>query len=227
MAQHFDLEEQEQLDQLKHFWNRYGNAITWVLILALGSVAAWNGYNFWERRQAGLASAMYDEVERAAQAGDTTLLDKAFADIKDQYGRTTYAAQAGMLAARTFNEKGNGDAARAALTWVSGNAKDEGYKALARLRLAALLMDTKAYDDALKVLAEPVPAAFNMLVADRKGDVLLLQGKRDEAKAEYLKAHAALDPQSEYRQILEIKLTSLGVDTKTLNKPAGTQEAAK
>lgn len=217
MANHFDLEEQEQLDQLKHFWNRYGNAITWVLIVALGSVAAWNGYNYWERRQATLASGLYDEVERAAQAGDAALLEKAFADIKDRYGRTTYAAQAGLLAARAFNDKGNADASRAALTWVAGNAGDDGYKALARLRLAAMLLESKSYDDALKLLSEPATGEFAALMADRKGDVYAAQGKRDEARAEYRKAYTSLDAGADYRQVVSIKLAALGVDAKTLN----------
>ena len=52
MANHLDLEEQEQLDQFKHFWKQYGNAITWVLIAVLGSFAAWNGYQWWNKRQA-------------------------------------------------------------------------------------------------------------------------------------------------------------------------------
>ena len=47
MATHLDLEEQEQLDQLKAFWKRWGNLITWLLIAVLGAYAAWNGWNLW------------------------------------------------------------------------------------------------------------------------------------------------------------------------------------
>ncbi len=69
MAKQLDLEEQEQLDQIKHFWKQYGNLITWVLIAALGAYAGWNGYQYWQRSQAAQASALYDELERlAAQA---------------------------------------------------------------------------------------------------------------------------------------------------------------
>ena len=65
MAKHLDLEEQEQLDELKHFWKQYGDLITWVLIAVFGAVAAWNGYQYWQRQQAVQAASMYDEVERA------------------------------------------------------------------------------------------------------------------------------------------------------------------
>jgi predicted negative regulator of RcsB-dependent stress response len=52
MAKHLDLEEQEQLDDLKHFWKSYGNLITWTLIVAFGAYAAWNGWQYWQRTQA-------------------------------------------------------------------------------------------------------------------------------------------------------------------------------
>jgi predicted negative regulator of RcsB-dependent stress response len=68
MATHLDLEEQEQVERLKHFWRQYGNLITWTLILVLGAFAAWNGWNYWQRDQGLKASALYDELERAAQA---------------------------------------------------------------------------------------------------------------------------------------------------------------
>src|SRR6187549_1262742 len=105
MAKHLDLEEQEQLAEIKHFWNEYGNLITWALIVVFGSIAAWNGWQYWQRTQAAQASAMYEEVERAAQAGDQARIERAFADVKDKFGGTTFAQQAGLLAAKTFVEQ--------------------------------------------------------------------------------------------------------------------------
>jgi predicted negative regulator of RcsB-dependent stress response len=221
---HFDLEEQEQLDELKHFWKQYGNLITWVLIVVLGAYAAFNGWQYWQRRQALEASALYDEVERAAAAGDTGRVQQAFGDIHEKFGRTTYAQQAGLLAAKVLAEKGKADAAKAALQWVADDGKDEGYQAVARLRLAGLLADGKAYDEALKVLAGSLPPQFEGLAADRRGDIYKLQGKRDEAKAEYTKAWHALGADSEYRALVEVKLTALGVDVASLK---GQPEAAK
>lgn len=212
MAKHLDLEEQEQLDELKHFWKRYGNAITWLLIVVFGSVAAWNGYQYWQRNQSAQAAVMYDEVERAAVAGDVARLERALADMKDRFGSTSYAGQAGLLAARAFHDKGNQDAAKGALAWVASKSPDEGYKAVARLRLAGLLLDAKAYDEALAQLKEPMPKDFTALAADRRGDILVAQGKGGEAKAEYQAAWKAFDERSEYRRLVEVKLNALGVD---------------
>ena len=212
MAKHLDLEEQEQLDELKHFWKQYGNLITWALIVVLGAFAAWNGYQYWQRSQAAQASVMFDEIERAVQSGEAARIDRALADMKERFGSTTYAQQAGLLAAKAYYDKGNVDAARAALTWVADKAVDTGYQAIAKLRLAGILLEKKAYDEALQQVSGAFPKDFSGLVADRRGDILMAQGKKDGAKAEYEKAYKALDERAEYRRLVEVKLNALGVD---------------
>lgn len=212
MANQLDLEEQEQLDQLKHFWNQYGNLITWALIVVLGIFAAWNSYHYWQRNQAAQAAAMFDEVERVVKAGDIARIDRAFGDMKDRFASTTYAQQAGLLVAKQYYEAGKLDAAKAALGWVAEKSSDEGYQAIARLRLAGLLIESKAFEEALKQLTVPFPASFAALVDDRKGDIYLLQGKRSEALAQYRKAYSGFGERTEYRRLVEVKLNSLGVD---------------
>jgi predicted negative regulator of RcsB-dependent stress response len=211
MANHLDLEEQEQLDQLKHFWQQYGNLITWLLTAVLAAYAGWNGWQYWQNRQAAQASAMYDEVERMARSGDMAKLDRALADMKDKFGGTTYALQAGLLAAKVYAEGGKADAARGALGWVAEKSSDEGYQAIARLRLAALQIEAKEFDAALKQLSVAFPAEFAALAADRRGDLYLAQGKKTEAAAEYRKAYQGLDAQTDYRRLVDVKLAALGV----------------
>ena len=212
MAKHLDLEEQEQLAELKHFWKQYGDLITWALIAVFGTVAAWNGYQYWQGRQASQASVMYDEVDRAVISGDVPRIERSLADMKDRFASTIYAEQAGLLAAKAFYEKGNIDASKAALTWVADKATDEGYRSIAKLRLAGILLETKAYDDALKSLSGTFPKDFTPLVSDRRGDILLVQGKKAEARAEYENAYKGLDERAEYRRLVEVKLNALGVD---------------
>ena len=216
MANHLDLEEQEQLDQIKHFWNQYGNLISWVVIAVFGAIAGWNGWQYWQRTQAAQAATLYDEVDRAAQVGDMTRVDRAFNDIKDKFGRTTYAQQAGLLAAKAFVDKGTIEGAKGALSWVADKASDEGLQATARLRLASVLLEAKDYDGALKQVSGDFPKAYEALVADRRGDALKAQGKNDAAKAEYVKAYKAIDEHTDYRRLIEVKLASLGVDVQTL-----------
>ncbi|NDP37782.1 MAG: tetratricopeptide repeat protein [Rhodoferax sp.] len=225
MAKQLDLEEQEQLDELKHFWKSYGNAITWALIVVLGAFASWNFYQYWQRSQATQAAAMFDEVERVVTAADAAKIDRAFADMKDRFAATTYAHQAGLLVAKHYYDVGNVDAAKSALTWVVDKSSDPGYQAVAKLRLAGLLMDSKAFDEALTQLSGSFPASFEALVADRKGDILLLQGKKQEAIAEYEKAFKSFDQRTEYRRLVEVKLNSLGVDPFAGSPAAGSTNA--
>lgn len=215
MAKHLDLEEQEQLDQLKAFWATYGNMITWALIVVFGGIAAYNGWQYWQRKQATDAAALYDSVEQAVKANDLAMIERTIADMQDKFAGTTYANQAGMLVAKAFVDKGQAPKAIAALEAVSKKPVDDGYGALVRLRLAGLHLDAKAFPEALKALDGSAPKEFESLFADRRGDVFIAQGKRDEAIVEWKKAYSAMDERLEYRRLLEIKLNSVGVDPST------------
>ncbi|NMM77847.1 hypothetical protein B2J86_16580 [Acidovorax sp. SRB_14] len=225
MANHLDLEEQEQLDQLKHFWSTWGTLISSVLVVVFGAVAAWNGYQFWQNRQASQAAALFDAVEVAVRAGDQPRLEQAFGDIREKYPRTMQAAQAGLLVAKVEAEKGQRDAAKAALEWVAASASDDGYKALARLRMASLLVEQKAYDEALQQLTNSFPAEFDAVKADRKADILVLQGKKQEAIAEYSRAYKSFGEASEYRRLVEVKLNALGIQPQAVASVAKAETA--
>lgn len=212
MANHLDLEEQEQLDQIKHFWKQYGNAITWALIAILAAFASWNFYQYWQRNQANQAAALFDEVERSIQTGDATKIDRVFTEMKERFAATTYAQQSGLLVAKQYVTKGQMDAAKTALTWVAEKSNDLGYQAIAKLRLAGLLMDAKGYDSAISQLSGTFPAGFEALVADRRGDILQLQGNKAQAISEYQKAYRLFDQRTEYRRLVEVKLNALGID---------------
>ncbi|MDD2810884.1 tetratricopeptide repeat protein [Rhodoferax sp.] len=215
MANHLDLEEQEQLDQIKHFWKQYGNAITWVLIAVLGSFASWNTYQYWQRNQAVQAAALFDEMDQAAKTDDVSRIERVFGDMKTGFGSTIYAHQSGLLTAQKLVALGQYDSAKSALTWVADHASDSNYQALAKLRLTAVLIEEKNYDAALTALNAKFPESLQPLVADRMGDVFLLQGKKDKAILEYQKAHRLMDSRMDYRRLIEVKLNALGVEVQT------------
>ncbi|BAL96093.1 YfgM family protein [Rubrivivax gelatinosus] len=210
MATQLDLQEQEQIDALKAFWKRYGNLVSWLLIAALAAYAGWNGWNYWQRSQALKASAMYDELDRAAAAGDADKSGRIFGDLKDRYAGTAYAEQGGLAAAKVQFEKGQVDAAKATLTWVAEHAAEDEYRTIARLRLAAVLSAAKQFDQALAQLDGAKAVGFEALVADRRGDVLAAAGRNDEARAAYEVAFKTMDDKIDYKRLVEAKLTALG-----------------
>jgi predicted negative regulator of RcsB-dependent stress response len=210
MATQLDLQEQEQLDALKAFWNKQGNLITWTLVLVLAAFAGWNGWQWYQRDQAVKAGAMFDELDRAARAGDAERVGRVFGDLKERYPRTAFAQQGGLLAAKTQFDKGQADAAKATLAWVADNAVEEEMRTVARLRLAALQSEAKQYDEALKTLAAAKAPGFEGLVEDRRGDVLLAQGKAAEARTAYQAAYKAMGERVDYRRLIEAKMIALG-----------------
>ncbi|MCA0176076.1 MAG: tetratricopeptide repeat protein [Proteobacteria bacterium] len=210
MATHLDLEEQEQLAELKAFWARWGNLITGTLTVVLLAFAGWNGWNWWQREQAAKASALFDAFDRAVVAGNAEQAGRAFGDLKDRYGRTVYAQQAGLLNAKLQADKGETAAATAALQWVSAQG-DAQHADLARLRLAGLQLDAKQYDAALQTVDAIKAPSFAALAQDRRGDILAAQGKADEAAKAWRAAWDALPTEQNYRRVVEAKLDRAGV----------------
>mgnify|MGYP000606093931 CR=1 FL=1 len=212
MATHLDLEEQEQLDQFKHFWTRWGNLITGVITAALLVYASYNGWQYWQQRQAAQAAVLYDTFEKAAREADLPLMARSLSDMQDQFGRTTYTQQAALLAARIYANKSNLPEAEKALQWEIDHGQEDGYVALARLRLSALNMETKNLDKAKALIKGQVaPAGFQALFDDRLGDIAVLQGQPEEAKALFLSAYQGMEAANEYRRIIDMKLATLGV----------------
>ena len=224
MANQLDLEEQEQLDQLKHFWNRYGNLITGLLLAVLMGIAGWNGYHYWQRSQATQSAAMFDEMSKSVATGDMAMAQRTFSDMKERYGAASYTQQAGLALAKLAIDKGDLDGAKAALQWVIDKSGDEGYVAIARLRLAAIYFDAKDYVQALTVLDNVKAEAFAALALDRKGDVLMMQDKRAEALSAYSQAYQKLEERSQYRRVVQVKLNALGVEPDAAAKAKLQQE---
>ena len=173
------------------------------------------------------AAVLFDEVERAAQAGDAARVERALADIKDKFGGTTYAAHAGLRGARFFDEQGKTAETKAALAWVAEKAPNDGLRAVARLRLASVQLGEKAYDEALRTLEAGFPPSFVALAADRRGDILLAKGQRAEALAAYQQAWKGLDEGADYRRLVEAKLVSLGAAPEGGTPAAAAEGASK
>ncbi|MRV76119.1 tetratricopeptide repeat protein [Duganella sp. FT92W] len=205
----YDLEEQEQIATLKAWWNQYGNLTSWILIAGLAAYSGWNGWNWYQRNQASDASNLYYEQQDALQAKDNAKVQRATADIESKFATTAYAPMAALAAAKYAFDANDLKTAKTQLQWVVDHGNDE-YKALARVRLAGVLLDEKAYDEALKVLAADVPAQFAAAVADRKGDILAAQNKLAEARTAYTAALNATDKKNPGRSLIQIKLESVG-----------------
>lgn len=215
VLKNLNLEEQEQIAQIKGFWEQYGRLIILVLVVLLVVIAGWASWQFWQNHQAKGAAVVFDELNDAVMSQNAAQAKDAVSRIQADYGRTDYASHAALIGAKLVHDQGDIDGAKNMLQWVVDNGREPGLKALAVLRLADILIDQKSYDAALTVLNTSVPKSFAGLIDDKRGNVYLGQGKTDEAKAAYSKAFVALKAQP-YQQVVSGKLELLGVDTTML-----------
>lgn len=202
--------EQEQLACLKSWWKQYGNLITWILIITLGAFAAWKGWTYYQSRQTVQAAQLYEELKRAVQYKDKEQIQRAAEDIKSRFSGTAYAQMSGLVAAKEAFDAGDFQVAKTHLQWVAEKARDDEYEAIAKVRLAGILLDEKAYDEGLKVLDDKFPAQFAGVVADRKGDIFVAKNKLEEARAAYQAAIEKTDARSTARKLIQIKLHAIG-----------------
>lgn len=219
----YDLEEQEQLAEIKAWWKLYGNLVVNALTVVAVVVIAWQGWNWYQRSQSGQAAMLYDVLQKAVYEKDVQRITAASGELLEKFGGSDYAALGALTAAKAMVEAGDGKTAKLKLLWVAEHSKHE-LRELARLRLVALLLDEKAYDEALKQLDGKVSPAFAVRFAESRGDVLSAQGKKVEAVTAYQTALSDLEnadkagdesaSQSQsnviYRDLLQQKIDSLG-----------------
>lgn len=206
-----DLEEQEQVDELKAWWSRHGTLILAVVLAALLAFAGWAAWRKYEGGQAAQASALYETVAKAAQAGDAKALRDAGGTLAESHPRTLYASMGALVAARFYFDRNDLKSAKAQLQWVIERAPSEDFRDLARLRLGAVLLDEKAYDEALKIADAPHTSAYDAQFAALKGDVLTAKNQPAEAKTAYkLALEKAGKEDGAFRESVRMRLEALG-----------------
>ncbi len=211
-----DLEEQQQLDNLKAFWAKWGNLISGVLTVVVVAAAGWNLWSEWQRREAQAAGKTFDAVETAVQGKDLKAAGDLLAQMQAEHPRATYTTQAALLLAQAQVGQSKPEDAVKTLAWVTTKGQPQVLRELAQLRLSGLHLEAGRYAEAESALASIKEPAYAALVADRRGDGAQLQGKLDDARVQYQKAYVAFGEQQNYRRLVEAKLMALGVNPATL-----------
>lgn len=234
----YDLEEQDQIEELKAWWTRWGTAITTAVVVAAIVVVGYQGWRWWNARHALEASALYAAVDVASGTKDLAKAKDAVADLTDRYARTGYAPRAALIYAKMLYESGDHKGALAQLEWAVDHTSEDALKAIARYRIAQIHIDDGKYDAALAALDAAHPAAFDGMDADLRGDALAAAGRNADARKAYETALAKLDAKSPYRNYVQLKLDSLPAPAQAATQasaqaptqasaqaPAGTQPA--
>lgn len=202
--------DEEQLEDFKAFWGKHGNTILTIVTVVLLAIAAWRGWAWYEANRSVKAAAVYDQLKVAVEEGDADRVRSTAQVLRDDFSATAYASMGALVAAQAQADADADDGATENLRWVVEKGDDEVFVLVARLRLASLLIEQQAWDEAGRVLDVEVPPAFAGLYADRRGDLAMAQGRHEEARAAYAKALETLGPATSIARLVQLKLDSLG-----------------
>ena len=205
----YDLDEQEKLGDLKAWWSRYGNYVTGAITVVALVIAATQGWKWYSGKQATEAATLYFALSDAATKNEAAKVKDASAQLMEKFAGTGYAPRGALLAAKSAFDAGDLATAKTQLEWVVANSKEDELKAIARLRLAAVLLDQKQFDAALAALDGKTSEAFAGLFLDMKGDIFNLQGKAADAKTAYEAALPKLDSKGSQKQYTQLKLDAV------------------
>lgn len=206
----YDLEEQEQLEDLKAWWKRWGNLVSGIVIAVCVAIVAVQGWRWWQHNQAEQASVLYGAIATASRGNDMAKAKDAMAQLADRFAGTGYAPRGAMLLAGMLWKSGDKAGAQAQLQFALDRSGEDDLKQIARFRLAEVLFDQKKNDDALRILDAKHDEPFTGIYADLTGDILAASGRTGEARTAYQTALAKLDSKSPYRSYVQVKLDSLG-----------------
>lgn len=223
MSQH----DEEQIENLKRFWQDYGTPILVGVTIAVSAFAGWRYWQAEKMTSATKAATVFQEILTASQRSQLNPDDKtASTDVqrlaktlKDDYTSTPYAINAALLQARHAIDVGDNKEAEKQLRWALDQKPAEAVRVLASTRLARVLSAQKQYDEALAVLQKEKAAGFEPTIEELKGDIYQAQGKLEEARKAYLAAVAALQERDERRPVLELKMADVGVAIPAADKP--------
>jgi len=205
-----DLEEQEQVDELKALWKKYGDYITRGAIAFFVLYGLFQGWGYYQTKQSLGASELYQSITVMDEKNTKEIMQKSQSLI-DEFSGTPYAGRAAILFAKASYAEGAKDKAKDKLEWASRHAKESATESIALIQLGQILLEEKKYDEALKKANAVDNEGYHGLSNDLKGDVLNAMGKKDEAKKAYLEALKRFGPKDPYARFTQEKLESLGV----------------
>ncbi|MEG0481952.1 MAG: tetratricopeptide repeat protein [Acinetobacter sp.] len=221
------ISDEEQLDSLKSFFKKYGSAMVTGVLIAL---IAFFGWEYWQKKtlaenqnETAKVQQLMDDAKAVgsdpkASAALVTSADKIVKDNPD----SVQAIQAQIVMAKLAFDKNDYATAERELKKVENSKlKDAGLLQVVKIKLADTQLAQKKFDEALKTLSVVDEPAFKATAEELKGDIYVAKNDIDNAKKSYQAAWNAVIERKQERQILQIKLESVGVlvDDPELERP--------
>ncbi|HXY22887.1 MAG TPA: tetratricopeptide repeat protein [Burkholderiaceae bacterium] len=205
----YDAEQQESIAAVKDWFENNANWLLGAALLAVAIVGGNWAWRWYVQREAYAASALYEQYQQAVVAKDASKARDLASALLQQHPSNVYSTFAALAQARVSLDTGDNAAAKAQLHWVIDHSDNKELSALARVRLAGILLDEKAYDEGLALLDAEAPKAMAVEFSDRRGDLLLAQGKTAQARSAYAQALEQAGAQNPLRPIIQTKLDAI------------------
>lgn len=209
------MTEQEQLEMIKKWWQKYGNLILTIASIVMLVAAGLQYWNWHERKILDQSSTIYENmmIAFANQEEDKT---QAFANtLVQNYSKTVYSAAAHLTLAKYYVNQENYEKAIAELQAVVKHAKTTSLKELASIRLARIWISKKDYEKALSELNTLHNSPYMPIVAELKGDIYTATGKYQEAVQAYHDAIAFVSKAGMGNLFLEMKTNEAAAHVST------------
>jgi predicted negative regulator of RcsB-dependent stress response len=204
--------EEEQVEKIKELWKRHGVPLLTGVVIALAGVFGWQGWNNYQDNKAAEASALYQSMLEAVLGSDEAQGRARGAElaeqIRDEYGATRYAQFAALMQARLAVEAEDMASAEELLAAIVADAGDPVLEEVARQRLARVMAAQDRAEEGLEVLSGEVTGALLASREEVRGDLLLVLGRKADARSAYQAALVALED-AQSRPQLQLKLDDL------------------
>lgn len=206
----YNLEDQDNIDGVKTWWDKFGTALTILLTALLVTIGGTQAWKYYQQQQAQQAADLYNLLQQVRLSNEPAKINDAAHLLTEGFPSSGYAPRAAFIAAQADVEAGNNKRAMQNLQWIIDNAKETALHDVARLRIAGILLDEEKYDEALRILNTQHGETFAGLYSDRKGDILVASKKISEARLSYQAAIDKLSKSNNYYNIVQMKLDALG-----------------
>jgi len=197
-----DNTEEEQVEQIKKWWNSNGKQIIAGAVIGLAAIFGWNTYTDYQDNQSLEARSLY--LNYASDSNNLGAYDKLTTD----FSSSTYSDQAILLMAKYLFDAGSYTQALAIIKPLINNPSSV-IANTASLRVASIYLQLGQHNQALSILKEQSEDGFSGLVYNLTGDIYLDLGNIPEAQKYYRLAIVNVSENSNLTQLIQIKLDDL------------------
>lgn len=200
--------DKEQVEQLAKWWKENGKFIIMGLVIGSAVLFAWYSWKARQLAEAETASINFQVLVGHLQSDEPAGIRSSGKNLREQFPDSNYAVYASLALAKQAVAENDLVAANQYLQWVLDHTEEEVFRYLARGRMAKLYLDGADPSRAWSVLHSGETNKDDYL--ELKGDILLAQGKIDEAREYYMKALQGAKSAGMDRTLIQLKFDDLG-----------------